>query len=140
MQFDLITLSGVKYSAMAYSIVLPTADGQITVMPGHEPLLSALIPGVISIRRNRDDLDIEHYATYGGVVEITPTRARVLVDEADDDDEISQTEAEKAHADALKLLGEAKSRVELEHAQSLVDRQAVRLQVSDLKRRYQARR
>ncbi len=140
MQFDLITLSGVKYSATAYSVVLPTADGQITVMPGHEPLLSALIPGVISVRKNRDDVDVEHYATYGGVVEVTPARARVLVDEADNDEDISQAEAEKAHADALKLLGEAKSLVELEHAQSLVDRQAVRLQVSELKRRHQARR
>lgn len=142
MNFQLITLDGVEFSADAYEVVLPTAAGQITVLPGHEPLLSVLVPGVISIRHNKGDTDnnVEHYATYGGVVEITPTGARVLVDEADADEEISQAEAEKAHAKALELLSGAKSRVELEQAQALVDRQAVRLQVSSLKRRHQSRR
>lgn len=140
MNFQLITLAGVKYSADAYSVVLPTASGQITVMPDHEPLLSVLIPGVITVRKDKNSTDVEHYATYGGVVEISPKQTRVLVDEADDDDTISQAEAEKAHAEAQKLLKDAKSQVELEQAQALVDRQAVRLQVSSLKRRHQNRR
>lgn len=142
MNLQLITLSGVEYSADAYSVILPTSSGQITVMPGHEPLMSVLIPGVITVRKNQrdNDNDLEHYATYGGVVEISPEAIRVLVDEADQDEEINQAEAEKAHAKALELLGSAKSRVELEQAQSLVDRQAVRLQVSSLKRRHQSRR
>jgi F-type H+-transporting ATPase subunit epsilon len=137
---QLITLSGVKYSSDAYSVVLPTASGQITVMPNHEPLLSVLIPGVITIRKNKADSDVDIYATYGGVAEITPEQTRILVDEADADETISESEAEKAHAEAQKLLKEAKSQVELDHAQSLVDRQAVRLQVSSLKRRHQSRR
>jgi F0F1-type ATP synthase epsilon subunit len=58
------------------------------------------------------------------------------VDEADLGDEINQAEAEKAHAAAQKLLETAKSRVELEHAQSLIDRQAVRIQVAGLRRRH----
>ncbi|MDB5181799.1 MAG: synthase epsilon chain, partial [Candidatus Saccharibacteria bacterium] len=80
-----------------------------------------------------------HYATYGGVVEVTKDGPRVLVDEADTGDEISQAEAEKAHAEAQRLLGAAKSRVELEHAQAMVDRQAVRLQVAGLRRRHTRR-
>lgn len=141
MRLQLITLSGVKYDEGAYSVVLPTAAGQITVLGNHEPLMSALVPGVISIRKEARDSDdkVENYATYGGVVEITKEGPRVLVDEADTDDEISLAEAEKAHAEAQKLLASAKSRVELEHAQALVDRQAVRLQVADLKRRHTRR-
>lgn len=142
MELQLITLTGTKYSADAYAVELPTGAGIITVMPGHEPLMSVLVPGVISVRRSKTDGEdkVEHYATYGGVVEITNKSVRVLVDEADLGDEISQAEAEKAHVKALELLGSAKSRVELEQAQALVDRQAVRLQVSSLKRRHQARR
>ncbi|HSH55538.1 MAG TPA: ATP synthase F1 subunit epsilon [Candidatus Limnocylindrales bacterium] len=140
MNLELITLSGVKYKADAYSVVLPTAGGEITVLPGHEPLLAALVPGAISIRKHKDDTELDHYATYGGVVEVSPERTRVLVDEADNDDEINQAEAEKAHEAALKLLAEAKTHVELEHAQALVDRQAVRIKVSDLKRRHRAGR
>jgi F-type H+-transporting ATPase subunit epsilon len=138
MKLQLITLSGVKYDEEAYSVVLPTADGQITVLSDHEPMMSALRPGVISIRKNAtaSDDSIEHYATYGGVVEITHDGPRVLVDEADLGDDINQAEAQKAHEEAEKLLASAKSRVELEHAQAMVDRQAVRLQVADLRRRH----
>lgn len=141
MKLQLITLSGVKYSEDAYSVILPTAAGQITVLSGHEPLMSALVPGVIAIKKNaRDSEDkIEYYATYGGVVEVTGATARVLVDEADESGDITQAEAEKAYAEAQRLLGSAKSRVELEHAQSLVDRQAVRLQVADIRRRHTRR-
>jgi F-type H+-transporting ATPase subunit epsilon len=141
MKLELITLSGVKYSQEAYSVVLPTAVGQITVLADHEPLMSALVPGVISVRREARDADdkLEHYATYGGVVEVTKNGPRILVDEADADEDINQAEAEKAHAEAQKLLAGAKSRVELDQAQALVDRQAVRLQVAGLRRRHARR-
>ena len=138
MNFELVTLDGVKFQAEAYSVILPTAAGQITVLPGHEPLLSQLIPGVITIRRSKSDPDhhLEHYATYGGVLEIGKNGVRVLVDEATNGDEINQAEAQKAHDEAVRLQKEAKTEVELEHAQGVVDRQAVRLQVADLKRRH----
>lgn len=138
MNFELVTLDGVKFKAEAYSAILPTAAGQITVLPGHEPLLSQLVPGIITIRRSKGDPDhhLEHYATYGGVLEISKNGVRVLVDEATHGDEINQAEAQKAHDEAVRLQKEAKTQVELEHAQALVDRHAVRLQVADLKRRH----
>lgn len=141
MRLQLITLSGTKYSEEAYSVVLPTADGVITVQEGHEPLMSALVPGIISIHKSASIAadQVEHYATYGGVVEITHEGPRVLVDEADLGEDINQAEAEKAHAEAERMLASAKSQVELEHAQALVDRQAVRLRVADLKRRHPRR-
>ncbi len=134
MILQLITLSGVKYSADAYSVQLPTASGLETILPNHEPLMSVLVPGVITIRRNQKDADssLEHYATYGGVVEVLGDKVQVLVDEADQGEEINEAEAEKAREALLKG---ATSQVELEHAQSLVDRHAVRLQVAQLKRR-----
>lgn len=137
MKLQLITLGGVKYDEEAYSVELPTAAGLVTILGNHEPLMSALVPGVITIRKKAGDSEdkVENYATYGGVVEVTNDGPRVLVDEADHDDEINQAEAEKAHADAERLLGSAKSRVELEQAQAMVDRQAVRLQVAGLRRR-----
>ena len=141
MNFELVTLDGVKFKAEAYSVILPTASGEITVLPGHEPLLSQLVPGVITIRRHKGDADthLEHYATYGGVLEISKTGVRVLVDEATHGDEINQAEVQKAHAAALDLLKSAKNQVDLEHAQSLVDRHAVRLNVAELTRRHTRR-
>lgn len=141
MKLLLVTLDGVKFSAEAYSIVLPTAAGEITVLPDHEPLMSVLVPGVITIRRKAGDPDhhLEHYATYGGVLEVSADEVRVLVDEATHGDEINQAEAQKAHDAAVALRQGAKNQVELEKAQSLVDRQAVRLHVADIRRRHTRR-
>ena len=62
MNFQLITLAGVKYAADVYSVQLPTASGEETVLPNHEPLMSVLKPGVITVRRNANDPDhaLEH--------------------------------------------------------------------------------
>lgn len=138
MKFELVSLDGVKFSAQVYSIVLPTAAGQVTVLPGHEPLLGVVIPGVIIIRREKNDPDhhLEHYATYGGVLEVGAEGVRVLVDEATHGDEINEAEAEKAHQAALALQKAAKDQVELDKAQAMVDRTAVRLQVAGLRRRH----
>src|SRR5215813_3039441 len=105
MHFELVSLDGVKFSADAYSVIVQTADGEITLLPGHEQLLSVVAPGVITVRRKREDADyhLEHYAVYGGVLEVTETGARVLVDEATNGDEINEAEAEKAHQAALEL-------------------------------------
>jgi len=137
MNFELVTLDGVKFKAQVYSVVLPTAAGQITVMPGHEPILALLVPGIILIRRNKGDADYhqEHFATYGGVVEISREGTRVLVDEATPSSEISEAEAQKAHDAAVALRKAAKTQVELDRAQTLVDRQVVRLEVAKIKRR-----
>mgnify|MGYP001553983511 CR=1 FL=1 len=108
----------------------------------HEPLMSALKPGVITIRKNAADSEnkLDHYATYGGVVEVTSESVRVLVDEADDASEINEQEAKRAEEAARKMLSEAKTQVDLEHAQAVVDRQAVRLQVAELRRRHTRQR
>lgn len=135
--FQLVSLDGVKFSEDVYEIILPTMDGEIGVLPGHMPLISVAQRGVISVRRDKahpDDM-MEHFAISGGAIEVTGTTLRVLVDEADASDEISEEEAKEAMERARKLLADAKDQVSLDQAQSLIDRSAVRLQVAGLKRR-----
>lgn len=134
--FNLVTLNGVKFGDLVHEVILPTPDGQIAVFTDHMPLVSLVSPGVISIRKKDKDPDdfMEHYATNGGVVEIGENHLRVLVDEADQPDEISAAEAQKALEQAQKLRAEAKDQVSLDTAQGLIDRQAVRLKVAGLRR------
>lgn len=141
MQFELVSLDGVKYSAEAYSVILPTAAGEISILPGHEPLLGVITPGMITIRRKKGDPDLhlEHYATYGGVLEVGRDTVRVLVDEATHGDEISEAEAEKAHQAAHEMRKNAKDQVELDKAQHLIDRHTVRLGVARIRRRHRSR-
>ncbi len=136
--FQLVALSGIKFDDDVYEVTLPTLDGEIGVLQHHMPLVSVAKNGVIAVRKNPKDSDTarEFFATNGGVIEVTADNTlRVLVDEADHSEGIDEAEAQKALERAQKMKAEAKDQVSLEHAQTMVDRQSVRLQVAGLKRR-----
>jgi F-type H+-transporting ATPase subunit epsilon len=137
MKLELITLDGAKVNDEVYEVLVPTPDGTIAIFPGHERIVTLAVSGVISIRRKKGDLDdaMEHFATYGGVIEVSPARIRILVDEADTADEIVADEAEAALARAKDMRATAADRIELDKAQTLIDRHAVRLKVAGLRRR-----
>lgn len=137
--FQLVALTGTKFDSDVYEVILPTLDGEIGVLQDHMPLVSVATTGVIAVRKEpRDtDRDREYFAISGGVIEISDNSLRVLVDEADNADNINEAEAEAAMERAKQLKAEAKDELSLEHAQQLVDRHAVRLQVASLKRRHQ---
>jgi F-type H+-transporting ATPase subunit epsilon len=136
--FQLVSISGKKFDEEVYEVVLPTLDGEIGVLHDHMPLVSVATTGIIHVRRQATDSDDkrEIFATNGGVIEVADNTLRVLVDEADHADEINEAEVKKALERAQKMKAEAKDQISLDHAQSLVDRQAVRLQVAGLKRRH----
>lgn len=141
-KFELVTLSGVKYSETVHEIQLPTPDGYVGVFKNHAPLISIASPGIVSVREkeNHPDDMMERFAINGGVLEIRNDTVRVLVDEADASDEINEAEIQKALDQAKKLRAEAKDQVSLDKAQQMIDRQAVRLQVAGLKRHRSGKR
>lgn len=138
MKFELITLSGVQLDQEVYEVMLPTAAGPISVFKSHEPLVSIAVPGAISVRYKKGDGEskLEYFAISGGVIEVTPDRVRVLVDEADRGDDIVEAESKAALEHALKLRENAKTHVELEKATQLIDRHQVRLNVAGLRRKH----
>lgn len=138
MNFELITLSGIKIDEQVYEVIMPTSAGEIAVFPHHEPLVTVAIPGIISVRREKQHADdqMEYFAISGGVVEIGGNRIRVLVDEAEHGEDIVEAESQAALQRAIKMRDEATDQVELEKAHQLVDRHMVRLKVADLHRRH----
>lgn len=137
MHLELITLLGIKRDEQIYELILPTAAGEIAVFPGHEPLVTLAVPGVAAIRHNKGDADekLEYFAISGGIIEISQEKVRVLVDEADHSDDITESEAKAALERAVKLRESAKTQIEIDKAEQLIGRQQVRLHVADLHRR-----
>jgi F-type H+-transporting ATPase subunit epsilon len=137
MHLQLITLRGISVDQDIYEMVAPTTAGEIGVFPGHEPLVTMAAPGALAVRYNKEDSDdlLQYFAIGGGVIEIKPDAIRVLVDEADMADDITEAEAKTALERAQKLKAEATNQVELEKATQLIDRQKVRLRVAELSRR-----
>lgn len=138
LKLKLVTLLGEKFDELIYEAILPSKSGLITVLPGHEPLVTLLNPGAMAIRRHRGDPDMkmEFLALSGGVAEITQTELIILADEAESDREIAEKEAQIAYERAVAAAENVTDQIELEEAKRLVQHQAARLRVAELRRRY----
>lgn len=137
-QLKLVTLLGEKFNEPVYGIILPSKNGLISVFPGHEPLVTLLNPGAMAIRRHEEDpeLKMEFIALSGGVAKITQEEVVILADEAESEREIADREAEIAYKRAVAAAEEVTDRIELEEAKRLVQHQAARLKVAELRRRH----
>ncbi len=80
--------------------VLPAAEGEMGVLPGHAPMIVALRGGIITVREGGQTTD--RLFIGGGFAEITPERCTVLADEATPVTELSRaaTEARVREAEA----------------------------------------
>ncbi len=134
MNLKLVTLGGVKLEEAIYSVTIPTIDGEISVLPSHEPLVTVAKDGVITVRRTKETQEEEFFAISGGVVEIDQTGVRILVDEADHGDDIIEAETQAALERAIAARDNADDQIEREKAKQLIDRHLVRLKVADLQR------
>ena len=141
MKFKLVTLSGVKEDKEVYSVIIPTSTGEIAVFPDHETLVTLVVPGVVVVRNNKgdDDNKLDHFAVSDGVAKISHNVVRLLVDEADQGDDIIESDAREALERAIKMREEAEGQIELDKAHELVDRHAVRLKVAELRRHHHNR-
>ena len=135
MRLTLVTLAGIKIDEDIYSATIPTIDGEISVFPDHEALVTVAKTGVIAVRRERGSAADEYFAISGGVVEIDQSGVSVLVDEADHGDEIIEAETRAALERAVKARDESDNQIQREKAHQLVDRHMVRLKVAELQRR-----
>lgn len=61
-------------------VVIPSAEGEMGVLPQHAPMIVLLQPGVI--RLYEGNRVTESLQVSGGFAEVTPTRVTVLADDA----------------------------------------------------------
>jgi F-type H+-transporting ATPase subunit epsilon len=79
-------------------VVIPAAEGEMGVLPGHAPLIALLRGGTIRIYEG-NQVTARLYVD-GGFVEVTPERCTVLAHEAVPVAEVSKAEAERRLAAA----------------------------------------
>ena len=139
MNLKLVTLGGVKLDEAVYSVTIPTIDGEISVLPSHEPLVTVAKDGVITVRCSKETQEEEFFAISGGVVKIDHSSVQILVDEADHGDDILEAETQAALERAITARDNAGDQIEREKAKQLIDRHMVRLKVADLQRRKRRR-
>jgi F-type H+-transporting ATPase subunit epsilon len=103
--FKLVTPEKTVLSQEIISLTCPTIMGQITILPGHVPLVSALKSGELHAKNSQGEESFLFVS--GGFVEIRPgSEVVVLADAAEHHFEIDQTVTEEAAARAQKAMSE----------------------------------
>jgi len=136
---ELITLSGRHTDEEIFELRVPTTAGTIAINGGHAPLLGAVAPGVLSVYRKKGGL-LEEFGVYNGTIEVLNNKIRLLVDEVDTPEDITEQEAQAAFKRAQELKDKAKDAVSIAEAQTMMDRQAVRLKLAGLRKSSKPRR
>ncbi len=122
-QFDLVSPEKLLLSGEVDQVDVPGSEGYFGVLAGHAPLVAALRPGILTIKRNGEEIKI---VILGGFAEVSPTGLTVLADTAaavEDFDRavlaehIKVTEAKVAKMDASDLLDKTIAR--LDHFKAL---------------------
>ena len=111
------------------SLTLPTAMGEITVLPDHIPLVANLKPGEIRYKASGQEI---FFVVSGGVIEVSKNNEIiVLADTAEFGHEIDEARAETGREAARKLMAETvQDEEKFAGAIALLEKNAARLRVA----------
>lgn len=125
-KFSIITPDKVFLNNEADEIILPTNTGQMGILTGHAPLITALDVGVLLFRSNKKWISL---ALMGGFALIQENNLTVLVNEAESANTINLEDAQRALEKARQQLVQATNQKEKVSAQFSLKRAQARFQV-----------
>ncbi len=97
---SVVSLEHPEWEGPASQIVVKTLEGEMGVLPGHEPVLATLAGGPIRI--DPVDGDPMYFAVHGGFFSLDENRAIILADVAETAEEINVARAQEAKSNAEK--------------------------------------
>ncbi len=116
---EIVTPEAKVYTDTIDSVVIPTVEGEIGVLPGHIPLLTQVAHGELRVAKGAET---QFLAVSGGFAEIEGDTVRVLAEHAITEEKIDESAVEAALKRAEQEIAGAKTLdpKELEHLQGLV--------------------
>lgn len=110
-KFKIVTPEKTVFESEIDQVTLPTAEGEITVLPDHIPLISVLKAGDLVIKKDGEESDI---AVSSGMIEVQKNEITVLADTAERAEEIDLKRAEEGRKRAEDL---KEKRIQLDETQ-----------------------
>lgn len=122
LHLKVITPRKVVIDSEVSSVTVPTADGEITILPHHIHLFSLLVEGIVKMKKeNNEDL----LAIGGGYVETDGKSVKVLVARAYGQNEIDRELTDKAVEEAKHILSKSTDDKERAEAMSIIRRSVI---------------
>nr|YP_010728668.1 ATP synthase CF1 epsilon subunit [Phymatolithon calcareum]WEA76758.1 ATP synthase CF1 epsilon subunit [Phymatolithon calcareum] len=113
------------WNADAEEVILPSSTGQLGILTGHIPLLTALDIGVMRVRIEKDWIPI---VLLGGFAEVEDNIITILVNGAEEASEINIETAKSNLEAAILMLAEAETNKEKIEATQKIRKARARVQ------------
>jgi F-type H+-transporting ATPase subunit epsilon len=104
-EFELVSPERLLKSEPVEMVVVPGAEGDLGILPGHSLLIATMRPGVIDIYK--EGVVVEKIFISGGFAEVSPERCTVLAENAIPIEHIKKEEAENRLKVANEMLKNA---------------------------------
>jgi len=124
---EIVTPEKIVFSEDVESLIVPAERGYLGVLAGHAPLLASLQPGEVTLRGDRGEL---HFATGGGFMEVTPQKASLLTESAEEVGSIDVGRAEESVKRAQERLTSHDKTLDADRARASLGRARNRLKIA----------
>lgn len=131
--FKLVTPDKIVFDEKVSETIIPTPNGKIGVLAGHEPLVTLLAPGEIEIKNEKETI---HLASMGGFATINQNQVTVLSDSAVRSEEIDALAAEEAKVKAEQAMQKAHNDIEIAEATSSLEKALLHLKIANRKHKH----
>jgi F-type H+-transporting ATPase subunit epsilon len=130
---EIVTPEARVYTDTIDTVVIPTTEGEIGILPGHIPLLTQVEHGELLVTKNGQT---HLLAVSGGFAEVEGDRVHILAEHAITEEKIDEKAVEDAMKRAQQQLEDAKhlDPQQYEHLQSLIRYSGVQLAVKRRRR------
>jgi F-type H+-transporting ATPase subunit epsilon len=78
--FELVSPERILFSGQVESVIVPSVEGEMTVLAGHAPVVANLKPGIVLAQT--DAGNGKEFFVGGGIVEINPAGLTILAEQA----------------------------------------------------------
>ncbi|MGX5843422.1 F0F1 ATP synthase subunit epsilon [Mesorhizobium sp. ArgA1] len=105
-QFELVSPERLLVSEQVEAVVIPGAEGEMTVMAHHAPVMTTIKPGVVTVKTAGGKE--ERYVVFGGFADIVPAGCTLLAESAVAVGDIDRADLARRIQDAKEDAADAK--------------------------------
>ncbi|MFQ3614342.1 MAG: ATP synthase F1 subunit epsilon [Cyanobacteriota bacterium] len=124
-----ITPDRTVWDAPSEEVILPATSGQLGILTGHAPLLTAIGNGVMRVRAGGKWSAI---AVMGGFAEVENNEVTILVNRAEMGDKVDKAAAQAVLSEASKVLSSSSDKQERLQAKLDQQRATALIQAADM--------
>ncbi|QEL24160.1 F0F1 ATP synthase subunit epsilon [Bosea sp. F3-2] len=108
--FELVSPERILFSGEVISVIIPSVEGEMTVLAGHVPTVAGLKPGIVLAQTGADNG--KEFFVGGGLVEVNQTSVTILAERANFIEDVNNEVLDAAILSAETRLAAAPSEVE----------------------------